>query len=70
MSSKTDFGPIIEGIHLPKEIILPPDVTILLPYMGLVELKVSLAAIARLMHIGGKEPTTLTEFEELIRLSH
>lgn len=70
MSSKTDFGPIIEGIHLPKEIILPPEVIILLPYMGLAELKVTLAAIARFMRVGGAEPITLTEFEELTGLSH
>ncbi len=70
MSSKTDFGPTIEGIHLPKEIILPPEVITLLPYMGLAELKVTLAAIARFMRVGGAEPITLTEFEELTGLSH
>ena len=70
MSSKNDFGPIIEGIHLPKEIILPPEVITLLPYMGLAELKVTLAAIARFMRVGGAEPITLTEFEELTVLSH
>jgi hypothetical protein len=70
MSSKADFGPIIEGIHLPKEIILPPEVITLLPYMGLAELKVTLAAIARFMRVGGAEPITLTEFEELTGLSH
>lgn len=70
MSSKTNFGPTIEGIHLPKEIILPPEVITLLPYLGFAELKVTLAAIARFMRVGGAEPITLTEFEELIGLSH
>jgi len=70
MSSKADFGPTIEGIHLPKEIILPPEVITLLPYLGFAELKVTLAAIARFMRVGGAEPITLTEFEELTGLSH
>lgn len=70
MSKKTDFGPTIEGIHLPKEITLPPEVITLLPYLGYAELKVTLAAIARFMRIGGAEPITLTEFEELTGLSH
>ena len=70
MSSKADFGPTIEGIHLPKEIILPPEVITLLPYLGYAELKVTLAAIARFMRVGGAEPITLTEFEELTGLSH
>lgn len=70
MSSKADFGPTIEGIHLPKEIILPPEVITLLPYLGYAELKITLAAIARFMRVGGAEPITLTEFEELTGLSH
>ncbi len=70
MSSKAEFGPTIEGIHLPKEIILPPEVITLLPYLGYAELKVTLAAIARFMRVGGAEPITLTEFEELTGLSH
>jgi len=70
MSKKNDFGPTIEGIHLPKEITLPPEVITLLPYLGYAELKVTLAAIARFMRIGGAEPITLTEFEELTGLSH
>jgi hypothetical protein len=70
MNSKADFGPTIEGIHLPKEIILPPEVITLLPYLGFAELKVTLAAIARFMRVGGAEPITLTEFEELTGLSH
>lgn len=70
MSSKTDFGPTIEGIHLPKEIILPPEVITLLPYLGFAELKVTLAAIARFLRVGGADPITMTEFKELTGLSH
>jgi DNA-binding transcriptional regulator GbsR (MarR family) len=38
--------------------------------MGYAELKITLAAIAKFMRIGGAEPITLSEFEEMTGLSH
>lgn len=64
-----NFGPILDGITLPDTIILPPEVVTLLPWMSLAELKVVIAAIARLMQVGGAEPITLTEFQDLTGLS-
>jgi len=70
MSIKIDFGPTIQGVHLPQNVILPPEVIQLLPFMGYAELKITLAAIAKFMRIGGAEPITLSEFEEMTGLSH
>ncbi|WP_322793580.1 hypothetical protein [Bellilinea sp.] len=62
------FGPVLDGITLPDTIILPPEIVPLLPWMSLAELKVVIAAIARLMQFGGAEPITLTEFQQLTGL--
>lgn len=70
MSSKDNFGPTIQGVHLPQNVTLPPEVIQLLPFLGYAELKVTLAAIAKFMRIGGAEPITLSEFEEMTGLSH
>jgi hypothetical protein len=70
MSTKTNFGPTIEGVHIPQNVTLPPEVIQLLPYLGYAELKVTLTAIAKFMRIGGAEPITLSEFEEMTGLSH
>jgi hypothetical protein len=70
MSSKDIFGPTIEGVHIPQNVTLPPEVIQLLPFMGYAELKITLAAIAKFMRIGGAEPITLSEFEEMTGLSH
>lgn len=67
--SDNDFGPTISGITLPETVVLPPEMMPLLPWMGLAELKVTLAAIARMMQVGGAEPITLSEFETLTGLS-
>lgn len=67
--SDEEFGPVVAGIALPETIILPPEVIQLLPWMGLAELKVTVAAIARMMQVGGAEPITLSEFETLTGLS-
>ncbi|MDT8899484.1 MAG: hypothetical protein ACPLRM_04735 [Anaerolineae bacterium] len=58
-----DFGPILDGISIPDTVVLPPEVVMLLPWMSLAELKVVIAAVARLMQVGGAEPITLSEFE-------
>ncbi len=47
-----NFGPILEGITLPDTVVLPPEVVTLLPWMSLAELKVVIAAVARLMQVG------------------
>ena len=60
-----DFGPTIDGIVIPETVILPPEVLRLMPWMTLAELKVTIAAVARLMQVGGAEPITLSEFEQL-----
>ena len=60
-----DFGPTIEGVIYPDTVILPPEVIRLMPWMTLAELKVTIAAVARLMQVGGAEPITLSEFEQL-----
>ncbi len=70
MSNKNNFGPTIEGVHIPQNVTLPPEVIQLLPYMGYAELKITLAAIAKFMRIGGAEPITLSEFEGMTGLSH
>ncbi len=70
MSTKNNFGPTIQGVHLPQNVTLPPEVIQLLPFMGYAELKITLAAIAKFMRIGGAEPITLSEFEEMTGLSH
>jgi len=62
------FGPILDGITLPDTVVLPPEVVMLLPWMSLAELKVVIAAVARLMQVGGAEPITLTEFETMTGL--
>jgi len=67
--SDNDFGPTISGITLPETVVLPPEMMPLLPWMGLAELKVTLAAIACMMQVGGAEPITLSEFETLTGLS-
>ncbi len=67
--SDEEFGPVVAGIALPETIILPPEIIQLLPWMGLAELKVTVAAIARIMQVGGAEPITLSEFETLTGLS-
>jgi len=64
-----DFGPILDGISIPDTVVLPPEVVMLLPWMSLAELKVVIAAVARLMQVGGAEPITLSEFEQLTGLS-
>ncbi|GIV67126.1 MAG: hypothetical protein KatS3mg047_1519 [Bellilinea sp.] len=64
-----NFGPILDGISIPDTVVLPPEVVMLLPWMSLAELKVVIAAVARLMQVGGAEPITLTEFQELTGLS-
>ncbi len=63
------FGPILDGISIPDTVVLPPEVVMLLPWMSLAELKVVIAAVARLMQVGGAEPITLSEFEQLTGLS-
>lgn len=63
-----DFGPILDGISIPDTIILPPEVVQLLPWMSLAELKVVIAAIARLMQVGAGEPITLSEFQQMTGL--
>ncbi len=63
-----DFGPVCEGIQIPETVILPPEVIELLPWMSLAELKITIAAIARLMQVGGAEPITLSEFEQITGL--
>ncbi len=60
-----DFGPILDGISIPDTVVLPPEVVMLLPWMSLAELKVTIAAIARLMQVGGAEPITLSEFQQM-----
>ncbi|MEJ5315115.1 MAG: helix-turn-helix domain-containing protein [Anaerolinea sp.] len=69
MSKNESFGPVLDGITLPETIILPPEIVPLLPWMNLAELKVTVAAIARLMQVGGAEPITLSEFETMTGLS-
>lgn len=64
-----NFGPILDGITLPDTIILPPEIIPLLPWMGMAELKVTLAAIARMMQVGGAEPITLSEFQQITGLA-
>lgn len=62
------FGPVLDGITLPDTVILPPEIIPLLPWMSLAELKVVIAAVARLMQVGGAEPITLSEFEQMTGL--
>ena len=62
------FGPILDGITLPDTVVLPPEVAALLPWTSLAELKVVIAAVARLMQVGGAEPITLSEFETMTGL--
>lgn len=69
MSENDHFGPILDGISIPDTVVLPPEVVTLLPWMSLAELKVVIAAVARLMQVGGAEPITLSEFEQLTGLS-
>ncbi|GAP11802.1 hypothetical protein BECAL_02996 [Bellilinea caldifistulae] len=69
MSENDDFGPILDGISIPDTVVLPPEVVMLLPWLSLAELKVVIAAVARLMQVGGAEPITLSEFQELTGLS-
>ncbi len=69
MRENDDFGPILDGINIPDTVVLPPEVVMLLPWMSLAELKVVIAAVARLMQVGGAEPITLSEFEQLTGLS-
>jgi len=69
VSKNESFGPVLDGITLPETIILPPEIIPLLPWMSLAELKVVIAAVARLMQVGGAEPITLSEFETLTGLS-
>ena len=64
-----DFGPTIQGIVYPKNIILPLEVLQLMPWMTLSELKITIAAVGRLMQVGGAEPITLSEFEQLTGMS-
>ncbi len=64
-----DFGPTIKGVTIPETVILPPEVIQLLPWMSLAELKITIAAVARLMQVGGAEPITLSEFEMLTGLA-
>jgi len=64
-----DFGPTIQGIVYPDTVILPPEVLQLMPWMTLAELKVTIAAVGRLMQVGGAEPITLSEFEQLTGMS-
>jgi len=66
---RDDFGPILDGISIPDTVVLPPEVVMLLPWMSLAELKVVIAAVARLMQVGGAEPITLSEFQEITGLS-
>lgn len=63
MSDK--FGPTINGIQLPENITLPPEIVQLLPWMKLAELKCTIAAIAKFMRVGDSEPMTLSEFEQM-----
>lgn len=62
------FGPVLDGITLPDTVVLPPEIVSLLPWMSLAELKVVIAAVARLMQVGGAEPITLSEFEQITGL--
>ncbi|GAP07501.1 hypothetical protein ATHL_02384 [Anaerolinea thermolimosa] len=62
------FGPVLDGISIPDTVVLPPEVVMLLPWMSLAELKVVIAAVARLMQVGGAEPITLSEFETMTGL--
>jgi len=64
-----DFGPTVQGIIYPDTVILPPEVLQLMPWMTLAELKVTIAAVGRLMQVGGAEPITLSEFEQLTGMS-
>jgi len=64
-----DFGPTIQGIVYPETVILPPEVLQLMPWMTLAELKITIAAVGRLMQVGGTEPITLSEFEQLTGMS-
>jgi len=63
-----NFGPVLDGISIPDTVVLPPEVVMLLPWMSLAELKVVIAAVARLMQVGGAEPITLTEFQQMTGL--
>jgi DNA-binding Lrp family transcriptional regulator len=63
------FGPVLDGITLPDTVVLPPEIVPLLPWMSLSELKVVIAAVARLMQVGGAEPITLSEFQQMTGLS-
>ena len=63
MSDK--FGPTINGIQLPENITLPPEIVQLMPWMKLAELKCTIAAIAKFMRVGDSEPMTLSEFEQM-----
>jgi hypothetical protein len=62
------FGPVLDGISIPDTVVLPPEIIPLLPWMNLAELKVTIAAVARLMQVGGAEPITLSEFETMTGL--
>ena len=64
-----DFGPTLEGLQIPEVVILPPEVIHLLSRMTLAELKITIAAVARCMTIGGNEPITLSEFESITVLA-
>ena len=64
-----NFGPNLNGITLPDTVILPPEIVPFLPWMSLSELKVVIAAVARLMQVGGAEPITLSEFQQMTGLS-
>jgi len=67
-SEDQSFGPVLDGITLPDTVVLPPEIVPLLPWMSLSELKVVIAAVARLMQVGGAEPITLSEFETMTGL--
>ena len=64
-----EFGPTFNGITLPEGAFLPPEVIQAMPYMTGAELKVTVAALSRTSTVGGGEPITLDDFEDLTGLS-
>lgn len=70
MDIDDSFGPVFtRGIRIPRNVTLPNEFIQAYAYMGLAELKVTLAAIIQFMRIGGAEPITFSEFMALTGLS-
>ena len=59
----------VDGVELPEGAWLPPEIIRLMPEMAMAELKVTLTAISKTLQVGGEEPITLREFEQLTGLT-